>query len=59
MTMLRSITFILFINFTLSDSKINTIKRLKESYCNDNGKRREDYGRDVINSSMKNINEGI
>ena len=59
MTMLRSITFIIFINFTLSNLNKNTIERLKESYHNDNGRRQEDYGRDVINSSTRNSNEGI
>ena len=59
MTMLRSILFILFINFTLSNSKKNTIVRLKESYCNEHGKRQEDYGRDEINRSMINSTEGI
>ena len=58
MTMLRSIISILFIIFTLLDSKKNTIERLKQSYCNEPGKRQEYYGRDVINSSMKNSNEG-
>ena len=58
-TMLRSIIFILFINFMLSDSKKNTFEILKESYCHYDGKRQEDYGKDVITSSMRNSNEGI
>ena len=58
MTMLRSIISILFIIFTLLDSKKNTIEGLKQSYCNEHGKRQEYYGRDVINSNMINNAEG-
>ena len=52
MTMLRSIFFILFIRFLLSDSKKKSIQRMKQSYCND------DDGRDVINSSIIDSTEG-
>ena len=51
LTMLRSIFFILFIGFLLSDSKKKSIERMKQSYFNDDG-------RDVINSSIIDSTEG-
>ena len=57
--MLRSFTFILFINSIFSNSKNNTIRRLKESYYKDNGKVKGFYGKDVINGSMINSTKGI
>ena len=59
MIMLRSFNFILFINSIFSNSKNNTIRRLKESYYKDNGKLQGSYGRDVINSSMIVSTKGI
>ena len=57
--MLRSFTFILFINSIFSHSKNNTIRRLKESYYKDNGKLQGSYGKDVINGSIIVSTKGI
>ena len=59
MIMLRSVTFIIFINSIFCHSKTNTIRRLKESYHKDNGKLQGSYGRDVINSSLIDSTKGM